>query len=236
MATENERGTTKVLVVTPDSLGKRMAGPAIRAWEMARVLSTVSDVRLVSTVTADLESALFPVEHADEDALRAHVAWADVVVFQGNNIATPDCDGYPGDAVYINNAVIVSDLSIYQGHAPNGDEAAPVGGYSVYIAAGSPYGDPGDVVAGGFTYITQYGGGNTVVMGSDGSAFSTVYLDVYTGADGGGFVMATNVSVDWGSFYGLDFSIDGGGDGNVYVDAGGNSGFGASGDYSTVTL
>jgi hypothetical protein len=73
-------------------------------------------------------------------------------------------------------------------------------------------------------------------MGSDGSAISTVYLDVYTGADGGGFVMATNVSVDWGSFYGLDYSIDGGGDGNVYVDAGGNSGFSASGDYSTVTL
>jgi len=103
MATEDERGTTKVLVVTPDSLGKRMAGPAIRAWEMARVLSTVSEVRLVSTVAADLESALFPVEHADEDALRAHVAWADVVVFQGHVLSS-----YPW--IKREDVIIVADI------------------------------------------------------------------------------------------------------------------------------
>jgi len=164
-----------------------------------------------------------------------------VYVYQGNNIVTPDCDGFPGDTVFVNNAIIVSDLAIYQGHDAEEGEEPAWGGYSVYIAAGvwdrdgNTQSDPGDVVAGGFTYIYQYGGGNTVVMGSDSSAFSTVYLDIYTGDDGGGFVMATNVTVDWGAFFFVD-SINGGGDGNVYFDAGGNSGFSASDNYATVTL
>jgi hypothetical protein len=166
---------------------------------------------------------------------------ANITVVQGNNIATPDCDGFPGDSVFINDAIVVSDIGIYQGHEVD-DEAPAVGGYSVYIAAGvldrdgNVEIDPADVVAGGFTDIYQYGGGNTVVMGSDASAFATVYLDVYTGDDGGGFVMATNVTVDWGSRFGYDYSIDGGGDGNVYVDAGGNSGFTASDNYATVSI
>jgi len=165
-----------------------------------------------------------------------------VYVYQGNNIVTPDCDGFPGDTVFVNDALIVSDIVILQGHDPVDDEGAAAGGYSVYIAAGvwdrdgDTQSDPGDVVAGGFTYIIQLGGGNTVVMGSDSSAFFTVFLDIYTGADGGGFVMATNVTVDWGSGFGYDYSIDGGGDGNVYFDAGGNSGFSASDNYATVTL
>jgi hypothetical protein len=84
-----------------------------------------------------------------------------------------------------------------------------------------------------------------VVMGSDASSFYTVYLDIYTGDGGGGFVMATNVTVDWGSQFGYDYSIDGGGDvsdpdslltGNVYFDVAGNSGFTASDRYATVTL
>ena len=46
----------RILVVTPDTLGVLMAGPAIRAWEIAKALSAVGDVRLLSTnrVTDDL--------------------------------------------------------------------------------------------------------------------------------------------------------------------------------------
>jgi hypothetical protein len=165
-----------------------------------------------------------------------------VYISQGNNIVTPDCDGFPGDTVFVNNALIVSDLVITQGHDVDEGEEPAWGGYSVYIAAGvwdldgNILSDPADVIAGGYTDIYQYGGGNLVVMGSDASAFYTVYLDIYTGDDGGGFVMATNVTVDWGSGWGNDYSIDGGGGGNVYFDAGGNSGFSASDNFATVTL
>jgi glycosyltransferase involved in cell wall biosynthesis len=80
----------KVLIITPDSIGTRMAGPAIRAFEMAKVLSASTDVRLVSTVAAVLEHPDFPIEFADDTALRAHADWADVIVFQGHVLA-----GYP---------------------------------------------------------------------------------------------------------------------------------------------
>ncbi|WP_295123075.1 glycosyltransferase [uncultured Leifsonia sp.] len=65
-----------------------MAGPAIRAWEMAKAIHTVAEVRLVSTVAADLTSELFPVSHADESELRSLVAWCDVLVFQGHTLAS----------------------------------------------------------------------------------------------------------------------------------------------------
>ncbi|MFF2052778.1 glycosyltransferase [Leifsonia sp. NPDC058194] len=88
MSDVDARKRTKVLVVTPDSLGKRMAGPAIRAWEMAKAIHTVAEVRLVSTVAADLESDDFPVSFTDEKSLRELVAWSDVLVFQGHTLSS----------------------------------------------------------------------------------------------------------------------------------------------------
>lgn len=74
----------RVLVITPDTLGERMAGPAIRAWEISKALCDRADVRLVSTVSAAREAADFSVSHADDAHLHGHVAWADVVVVQGH--------------------------------------------------------------------------------------------------------------------------------------------------------
>jgi glycosyltransferase involved in cell wall biosynthesis len=76
----------RILVVTPDTLGVLMAGPAIRAWEIAKALSAVGDVRLLSTnrVTDDLSHDDFHVAFADDRGLRAHVEWAEVLVFQGH--------------------------------------------------------------------------------------------------------------------------------------------------------
>ncbi len=75
---------TRVLVVTGDVLGAKMAGPAIRAWEMAKALHGVCEVRLVSTVGSTLEGADFPVAPVDEAELRRAVDWAEVLVFQGH--------------------------------------------------------------------------------------------------------------------------------------------------------
>ena len=40
---------TRVLVITGDPVGHKMAGPAIRAWNIARVLSVDHEVSLITT-------------------------------------------------------------------------------------------------------------------------------------------------------------------------------------------
>jgi glycosyltransferase involved in cell wall biosynthesis len=80
-----------------------MAGPAIRAWEIARALNSVGIVRLVSTVSATVRHDLFDVAFAADEALRAHVAWADVIVFQGHILRS-----FPW--IKDSSAVLVADI------------------------------------------------------------------------------------------------------------------------------
>ena len=65
-----------------------MAGPAIRAFEMAKVLAQVADVRLVSTVAAELSHENFSIGFADEEALRRSADWSDVIIFQGHVLSS----------------------------------------------------------------------------------------------------------------------------------------------------
>ena len=67
------KARTRVLVVTGDVLGAKMAGPAIRAWEMSRALHEVCEVRLVSTQGSTLEHDDFPVAFVEESELKRHV-------------------------------------------------------------------------------------------------------------------------------------------------------------------
>ncbi len=60
-----------------------MAGPAIRAWEIAKALAPEHEVRLVSTAGVKRSSTDFAVEYAAGTGLREPTAWADVVIFQG---------------------------------------------------------------------------------------------------------------------------------------------------------
>jgi GT2 family glycosyltransferase/glycosyltransferase involved in cell wall biosynthesis len=73
----------RVLVVTGEPLSARMAGPAIRAWEIARALAPEHDVRLLSTAGAQVDGDGFEVLHSAGPALREHTDWADVIIFQG---------------------------------------------------------------------------------------------------------------------------------------------------------
>ncbi|WP_034621894.1 glycosyltransferase [Cellulomonas sp. URHE0023] len=73
----------RVLVVTGEPLLPRMAGPAIRAWEIAHVLAPEHDVRLVSTAGCQVTSEEFTVAHVSGRSLQAATEWADVIVFQG---------------------------------------------------------------------------------------------------------------------------------------------------------
>ncbi|MCL3776995.1 MULTISPECIES: glycosyltransferase [unclassified Actinomyces] len=73
-----------VLVVTGEPLSTRLAGPAIRAWEMAAALSRTHSVRLVSTAgVKKVSDDRFDIIFAQAESLRAQTDWADVVIFQG---------------------------------------------------------------------------------------------------------------------------------------------------------
>lgn len=74
-----------VAFVVPDAIGKRMAGPAIRAIELARQVATVAEVRLVArhepeSVPSDLDVR---VAGSDAAALRRAIDGVDVLVAFG---------------------------------------------------------------------------------------------------------------------------------------------------------
>ncbi|MEP6477786.1 MAG: glycosyltransferase [Rhodoglobus sp.] len=97
-----EPGRTKVLIITGDPLGQKMAGPAIRAWNMAMALSAVHDVTLVTlTALEQLEApfALARVRPGDNRAFAPFEAWADIIVFQGHAMEAFDALGHTSKIV-----------------------------------------------------------------------------------------------------------------------------------------
>lgn len=75
---------SKILVVTGEPISQKMAGPAIRAWEMSKRLSVEHAVRLCSTGgVKGVQSSTFELFSGDTNSLRALTDWADVIIFQG---------------------------------------------------------------------------------------------------------------------------------------------------------
>jgi glycosyltransferase involved in cell wall biosynthesis len=60
-----------------------MAGPAIRAWQIAGVLAREHEVRLVTTSLATISDPRFEVRAVDDADLADLERWCDVLVFQG---------------------------------------------------------------------------------------------------------------------------------------------------------
>jgi GT2 family glycosyltransferase/glycosyltransferase involved in cell wall biosynthesis len=73
----------RILVVTGDPLSPQLAGPAIRAFNIAQELSRDNEVRLVSTRSCVLENSGFTCSSVAVEKLHADVAWAEVIIFQG---------------------------------------------------------------------------------------------------------------------------------------------------------
>lgn len=74
----------RIVIATSDTLTPRMAGPAIRAWHMAKALSAEHDVRLVTKSRCEITHTDFecrggvgPSEWVELER------WCDVVIFQG---------------------------------------------------------------------------------------------------------------------------------------------------------
>lgn len=83
-----------VLVITADRLGKKMAGPAIRAWKIAEAVSKVANVRLVTTNKSFRTSTDFDVYEvvpSKPAQMARHEKWADVIIFQGYQLEQFDC-------------------------------------------------------------------------------------------------------------------------------------------------
>lgn len=92
-----------VLVLTADSLSTRMAGPAIRAFEIAKALNVVANVKLVSTVHSSLVYEGLDISDVSNGGMRPVVNWADVIVFQGHILAS-----YPW--IGATDKIIVADI------------------------------------------------------------------------------------------------------------------------------
>ena len=73
----------RIAVVTADSLTAKMAGPAIRAWEISFALAAEHDVRLASTTRCEISSPHFEASLAGEAGLRELMDWCEVFVVQG---------------------------------------------------------------------------------------------------------------------------------------------------------
>ncbi len=71
------------MVATCDALTPAMAGPAIRALQIAEALAAEHDVQLVTTSLASITSDRLPVRAVGDDELAELERWCEVLVFQG---------------------------------------------------------------------------------------------------------------------------------------------------------
>lgn len=83
-----EVGTRRrILIITGDSIGAKMAGPAIRATQMAKQLASEHDVRVVSLTRSsqiDPSYEVVTVPHRHPRQMVEHEGWADVIIVQGH--------------------------------------------------------------------------------------------------------------------------------------------------------
>jgi glycosyltransferase involved in cell wall biosynthesis len=80
----DEGARRRILVATGDVVKARMAGPAIRAWQIASALAADHTVHLVSSLDCDLDSPTFATSTVDEAGFDELLDWCDVVIFQGH--------------------------------------------------------------------------------------------------------------------------------------------------------
>ena len=90
VARESTPVGNRVLIITGDPIGVKLAGPAIRAWNMAEQLAAENEVTLLSLTGVEPLEAPFSLAHVrpgDDRAFRKFEQWADVIIFQGHAMA-----------------------------------------------------------------------------------------------------------------------------------------------------
>jgi glycosyltransferase involved in cell wall biosynthesis len=76
------RPPLRVVVATPDVVGTRMAGPGIRAWQLARTLAAHFDTTLVARREGELPAGNIPSFDRESDEAREAMRAADVLIGQ----------------------------------------------------------------------------------------------------------------------------------------------------------
>lgn len=77
-------GRRRIVIATADTLTSRMAGPAIRAWHLAKALSLEHEVILTTKSYCDISHPRFQCRGGSTaDDWRELEQWCDVIIFQG---------------------------------------------------------------------------------------------------------------------------------------------------------
>lgn len=92
----------KVLLISADTVGPQMAGPAIRYWEFARALSREAEVLLAIPNTSAVEADGFRVVQYHPRSIHDLVRWGDVLITQGFR--------FPISALRLTRKPVVIDL------------------------------------------------------------------------------------------------------------------------------
>lgn len=86
-AEHSENTSGRVLIITGDPIGKKIAGPAIRAWNMALELCKDNEVTLLTLSGSSDVEAPFDIVHVapgDNASFIRYEQWADTIIFQGH--------------------------------------------------------------------------------------------------------------------------------------------------------
>lgn len=76
----------KVAIISPNVIGKAMAGPGIRSWEFAKALSAKHDVTLVAPSVSDLKGENFKLLARTDKAFPLSLDGTDVMLVQNLNL------------------------------------------------------------------------------------------------------------------------------------------------------
>lgn len=78
---------THVLIISHDTVGKEMAGPGVRCWEFAKVLSKFCEVTLAVPNDSDLRPTRFTLLKYNREALPRLATGSDVIIVSGLTLA-----------------------------------------------------------------------------------------------------------------------------------------------------
>ncbi|MDP2726521.1 MAG: hypothetical protein Q8P59_03160, partial [Dehalococcoidia bacterium] len=127
---------TRVLIISHDVVGSRMAGPGIRYWELARVLARHHQVTLACPNQTDLEGhgfRLAPYKRQDPDSLRPEAQKAEVVLLCGDTLEVFPWLKDSGRPLVVDlyDPFILENLELDQGLSREEQEARQQSGLSV---------------------------------------------------------------------------------------------------------
>ncbi|HHW82641.1 MAG TPA: glycosyltransferase family 1 protein, partial [Actinomycetales bacterium] len=120
---------SKIVVATLDTLTTRMAGPAIRAWEISRLLGSLGhDVRLLTFASCERLGDGFVATTTSVDGFRDEVESSEIVIIQGYIAATfpwlAEVDQYVVFDLY--DPFHLESLAVER-HKPMGERTASLG-------------------------------------------------------------------------------------------------------------